>query len=185
MTSWRWSLSIHCSLLMIWRSLTRLPHMKILKDCNYAFPQLWIGVLGTVCLWILASAQVVHFSSNKVSSHQSIFYLSIQIPAVLITKDLGVHFSSTATWTLQHISAISVTRPMKCLGLYLVYPEVLKAQLLFNPPLPRNCSLVRQLVEYASPPQSPYEKVRLEALQRRFSRLVGVRLGYGDLTWLT
>lgn len=27
-----------------------LPHMKILKDCNYAFPQLWIGVLGTACL---------------------------------------------------------------------------------------------------------------------------------------
>lgn len=121
---------------MIWRSLLKLPHMKILKDCNYAFPQLWIGVLGTVCLWILSSAQVVHFSSNKVSSHQFTFYLSIQIPAVLITKDLGVHFSSTVTWTLQHISAISVTRPMKCLGIYLDFPEVLKAQLLFNPPPP-------------------------------------------------
>ncbi|XP_046683313.1 uncharacterized protein LOC124369366 [Homalodisca vitripennis] len=42
-------------------------------------------------------------------------------------------------------------------------------------------SLVRQLVEYASPVWSPYTtgaKMRLEGLQRRFVRLVGVRLGF-------
>ncbi|XP_046674849.1 uncharacterized protein LOC124363633 [Homalodisca vitripennis] len=43
------------------------------------------------------------------------------------------------------------------------------------------CSLVRQLLEYASPVWSPYTvgaRTRLEALQRRFIRLVGVRIGY-------
>ncbi|XP_046681377.1 uncharacterized protein LOC124368145 [Homalodisca vitripennis] len=42
-------------------------------------------------------------------------------------------------------------------------------------------SLVRQLLEYASPVWSPYTvgaRTRLEALQRRFIRLVGVRIGY-------
>ena len=43
------------------------------------------------------------------------------------------------------------------------------------------CPLVRQQVEYASPVWSPYTddaKKRLEAVQRRFVRLVGVRNGY-------
>ncbi|XP_046681553.1 uncharacterized protein LOC124368323 [Homalodisca vitripennis] len=46
------------------------------------------------------------------------------------------------------------------------------------------CSLVRPIAEYASPVWSPYtisSQMRLEALQRRFIRLVGVRLGYGYL----
>ncbi|KAG8282278.1 hypothetical protein J6590_040510 [Homalodisca vitripennis] len=45
-------------------------------------------------------------------------------------------------------------------------------------------SLIRPLAKYASPLWSPYtirSQMRLEALQRRFIRLVGVRLGYGYL----
>ncbi|XP_054287986.1 uncharacterized protein LOC129003715 [Macrosteles quadrilineatus] len=101
------------------------------------------------------------------------------IPRSQCIKDLGVIFSSDMGFS-GHIDHIS-NKANKMLGFIARFSRGID-----NPSALRSlyCSLVRQLVEYASPVWSPYtvgNRTRLEALQRRFLRLVGVQLGFAYL----
>lgn len=101
------------------------------------------------------------------------------IPRSQSIKDLGVIFSNDMSFS-GHIDYIC-NKSNKMLGFISRFSRGIN-----NPYALRSlyCSLVRQLVEYASPVWSPYtlsNKMRLEALQRRFIRLVGVRMGFDYL----
>lgn len=117
------------------------------------------------------------FHRIKSPTASSYFISGAEIPAAQTIKDLGVHFDRDMNFS-SHINS-TCNQANRMLGFIsrfsrgITNPSALRALYL---------SLVRQLVEYASPVWSPYttgDKTRLEAIQRRFIRLVGVRLGYG------
>ncbi|XP_054283520.1 uncharacterized protein LOC129000582 [Macrosteles quadrilineatus] len=98
------------------------------------------------------------------------------IPRVTSTKDLGVIFSSDLSFD-EHINSI-VSKANRLVGFIsrstkgMNNPSALKTLY---------CAMVRQCLEYASPIWTPYTvggRTRLEAIQERFLRLVGVCQGY-------
>ncbi|XP_046674578.1 uncharacterized protein LOC124363372 [Homalodisca vitripennis] len=119
---------------------------------------------------------VVTFHRIKSPILYSYFISNSEIPRLLNVTDLGVCFSSDMGFT-EHLNIIC-SKANKMLGFISRFSRGIN-----NPSALRSlyCSLVRQLLEYASPVWSHYTVgagTRLEALQRRFIRLVGVRIGY-------
>ncbi|XP_054259783.1 uncharacterized protein LOC128984480 [Macrosteles quadrilineatus] len=120
------------------------------------------------------SSMSFHRSKNPLLTSYSIS--DVDIPRVTGIKDLGVFFRQDTGFS-DHDDGIC-KQGNKMLGFISRSTRGIN-----NPDALRTlyCAMVRQIVEYASPVWSPYaigETDRLEALQRRFIRLVGVRNGF-------
>ena len=109
----------------------------------------------------------ISYKQDK-SKHQ--YYLSnARLKCVDSYKDLGVIMSGDLSWS-NHVNA-SVNKANKVLGFRLKRTVGSKNREIFSV---LNRSLVRPLLEYASPVWSPYlvkDKLAIESIQRRASRI--------------
>jgi len=122
-----------------------------------------------------SKCHVTTFHRKRSPQHFTYYVNSVALPRTEAVKDLGVTFGSDLGFST-HIDEVCA-RANRTLGYISRVSRGMR-----NPAALRAlyCALVRQVVEYGGTVWSPYTACavdRLEALQRRFLRLVGVRMG--------
>jgi ribonuclease P/MRP protein subunit RPP40 len=152
-------------------------------SCDADSAQLQLA-LGEVASWCVSNNMQINVGKCAIitfhrSRSPALHHYSLdgsEIARASSIKDLGVLFTSDLHFG-EHVNSICTTAN-RMLGFIsrstkgITNPHTLKVLY---------CSLVRQGLEYSSPVWSPYTAHligRLEAVQRRFLRLVGVRMGW-------